>query len=190
MERADIRIVTFEYIDAELLLELQQRLYQVLPRSMTVKAETALSLPIPGASFNARRSQYLATTFLDALEQLPLPGMRVIGVANVDLYAPDLRYVFGQARILGREGIISLARLRQEYYGKSANRELLLQRARVEAVHELGHTFGLEHCFDHHCAMFLSNGIAHTDRKADEYCAQCRAELASLIDRFLRQSAA
>ncbi len=188
--QADITIITFEYIDMELLMDLKRHIPQVLPRNLSIRAEVGLTLPIPRTSFNSRRNQYLATAFLDALEELPLPTTRVIGVANVDLYAPDLRYVFGQARILGREGIISLARLRQEYYSKPPNRDLLIQRARVEVVHELGHTFGLEHCFDHHCAMFLSNGIAHTDRKSDEYCPQCKSEIAGLIDRFLRQSAA
>lgn len=190
MKQADITLVTFEYLDAELLLDLERRISQVLPRNLSLYAEVRINLPIPWASYNSRRDQYLATAFLEALGQFPFPAARLIGVANVDLYAPDLRYVFGQARILGREGIISIARLRQGYYGRPPNRETLLRRARVEAVHELGHTFGLEHCFDHHCVMYLSNGIAHTDRKGDEYCQQCRSELAGFIDRFLGQRAA
>ena len=37
-------------------------------------------------------------------------------------------------------------RLRQEFYGLEKNEQLFLQRVVKEAVHELGHTFGLGHC--------------------------------------------
>lgn len=186
MKLADIKIVAFDFEDEYLMRDLEWRVNEVLPE-LRAEAELRFTATIPKGAFQSRRRQYLAPAFLDALELLPLSAARVLGVTDVDIYAPDLHYVFGQARIMGREGVISLTRLREEFYGKIPSREVLLRRARVEAVHELGHTFGLEHCHNHHCVMFLSNGIAHTDRKSDEYCEVCRAELTILIGKFLSQ---
>lgn len=42
-----------------------------------------------------------------------------------------------------------------------------------EAVHELGHTFGLVHCIDPKCVMFFSNSLADTDNKNTKFCKKC-----------------
>jgi len=47
----------------------------------------------------------------------------------------------------------------------------------TEAVHELGHAFGLQHCGNPECVMFFSNSIMDTDRKGWHLCQQCRARL-------------
>ncbi len=49
----------------------------------------------------------------------------------------------------------------------------LLGRARKEAMHELGHTFGLIHCPDVRCAMSLSINLPQVDSKLEWYCEGC-----------------
>ncbi|MEW6585820.1 MAG: hypothetical protein AB1442_09465 [Nitrospirota bacterium] len=51
-----------------------------------------------------------------------------------------------------------------------------------EAVHEIGHTFGLVHCSDPNCAMHFSNSLRDTDRKSSEFCGIC-VERIRLTDR-------
>ena len=46
-------------------------------------------------------------------------------------------------------------------------------RAMKEALHELGHTFGLVHCPVPSCIMTLANDIQHVDRKNIEFCGGC-----------------
>ena len=54
----------------------------------------------------------------------------------------------------------------------------LLDRTIKESVHELGHTFGLVHCFDAECVMSSSTYVEEVDLKADWYCPQCESGLA------------
>jgi predicted Zn-dependent protease len=45
------------------------------------------------------------------------------------------------------------------------NRSLFHQRVLTEAVHELGHTDGLNHRLNPRCVMFFSNPLVDTERK-------------------------
>jgi archaemetzincin len=99
----------------------------------------------------------------------------------VDLYVSQLNFVFGEAAVDGRISIISLYRLRPEYYGTPQNGELLTERAVKEAIHELGHTFGLHHCPDPRCVMCFSNSIADTDRKSAGFRGECAEQLRSKL---------
>jgi archaemetzincin len=88
-----------------------------------------------------------------------------------------LTFVYGQAQVDGTVALLSLARLRQEYYGLPPRPDLFSARVRKEALHELGHTFGLHHCTDSRCAMALSIRIADIDAKRDKLCNGCAVRL-------------
>ncbi len=136
------------------------------------------SLPLPPDAYRPSRRQYLAASLLQALSGIRGDYLRLLGIADVDLYAPGLNFVFGQALMGGRDCVVSLARLRPSFYGLPPDEELFRRRAIKEAVHELGHTFGLEHCPDPSCVMRFSNSLAETDRKGSGFCPRCREELA------------
>ncbi len=57
-----------------------------------------------------------------------------------------MNFVFGEAYKGGRVAAIYLPRLRQEFYGLESNKLVFHERIVKEAIHELGHTFGLFHC--------------------------------------------
>jgi archaemetzincin len=98
---------------------------------------------------------------------------KVLGVTEVDLYVPRLNFVFGEAQCPGRTAVISLFRLKPEFYGQHPNRNLFVERSVKEAVHEVGHTLGLGHCHNPACIMFFSNSILDTDRKKLAFCERC-----------------
>ncbi|HYA14270.1 MAG TPA: archaemetzincin family Zn-dependent metalloprotease [Syntrophales bacterium] len=132
-------------------------------------------LPVPEHAFNTRRSQYSAQAILQQL--LPHQAERVLGVVDLDLYVPELNFVFGLADQRGKRAVIALPRLRQRFYGARDDEALFLARAVKEAVHELGHTYGLDHCRDRRCVMTFSNSLADTDYKGQEFCPKCRKRL-------------
>jgi len=131
------------------------------------------------AAFDSLRRQYRSDKLLDQLaEQAPPRARYVLGVIDADCYTPGLNFVFGQAEMPGRIALISLARLRDEFYGRKPVALLLGERAIKEAVHELGHAHGFRHCADSCCVMHFSNTLEDTDIKATGFCGRCTARFA------------
>jgi archaemetzincin len=131
-------------------------------------------LALPSSSWNASRRQYLSTKLLEVLASVKKPEWeRLLGIADVDLYVPDLNFVFGEADPRRGVAVFSLARLRA-----GADETLLLRRAATEAIHELGHTYGLSHCSDPSCVMWFSNTLSESDRKGTRFCQAHARELA------------
>jgi archaemetzincin len=73
----------------------------------------------------------------------------------------------------GPAAIIALPRLRQSFYGLPEDEALYHERAVKEAVHEMGHTYGLGHCRNRRCVMAFSNSLLDTDAKSRHFCARC-----------------
>ena len=119
------------------------------------------------------RNQYYSTAILQAMQPLARPGARLLAVTAVDLYVPVLTFVFGEAQLSGGCAVVSLHRLREEFYGLPAREELMRERLVKEAVHELGHTFGLRHCDDWRCVMTSSHAVERLDVKGAEFCFLC-----------------
>jgi archaemetzincin len=102
---------------------------------------------------------------------------RLLGVTDVDLFIPVLTFVFGEAQLGGRAAIVSLARLLD-----AADPARVAARLCKEAVHELGHTFGLVHCALPACVMSRSPGLNAVDLKTDRLCADCRIRYRELTE--------
>jgi archaemetzincin len=127
-------------------------------------------------AYNTERRQYFSSKLLASLKKSE-GDERVVGVADVDLYVPRLNFVFGEADIVSGTAIVSLCRLRPEYYGLAPDEALFLERATKEIVHEVGHTFGLGHCPNNKCVMHFSNSLADTDLKEAHFCSRCRPKI-------------
>jgi archaemetzincin len=123
---------------------------------------------------DAERGQYHSTAILQRLRELSAdPGVRVLGVTAHDLFVPIFTFVFGEAQLEGHCAVVSFYRLAEEHYGLPADEGKLRERLVKEAVHELGHTFGLSHCDDWRCVMASSHGVERLDVKGAEFCGEC-----------------
>jgi archaemetzincin len=158
------------------LADLLDSLPAPLSKTFGLPCRIADPIPVPADAYNQRRGQYVGDKILATLARLAFPDAeRVLGIIDADCYAPGLNFIFGQASLDGRDAFIALPRLRPSFYGLPEADALFRQRVLKEAVHELGHTYGLGHCSNPRCVMHFSNSLHDTDVKGAGFCPRCSA---------------
>ncbi len=162
-----------------ILHELKEHLYKVFRCRITISPYN-MDLTF---SFNKKRQQFIAEKIIEqaALGKKNLSDKWLL-IVDADLYSPGLNFIFGLADIQSGISIVSITRLKQEFYGLSGNQKLFLERLKKESTHELGHLFLLRHCPDKKCVMRFSNSIYDTDEKLPDFCETCKRSL-----KFYRQ---
>jgi len=160
--------------DPSVISSIQENLDTIFADTKTTLiAET---LPLPDKAYAKKRQQYRSGIILGAIHNFAETHNsfdRALGIVDVDLFVPRLNFVFGEAEYPGKAAVISLWRLRPEFYGKTTDNHVLVERSTKEAVHKLGHTLGLKHCANPFCVMHFSNSIFETDRKQSLFCNKC-----------------
>lgn len=169
-----IYIIPLRFPDNKLLEDLSSTLSNAfkLPASILRK-----SFPLD-EGYDAVRNQFNSSWILSRLLKLaPEHSCKILGVTSVDLYVPVLTFVFGEAQVEGKAAVVSSYRLRDELYGLPKNPERLKERLEKEAIHELGHTFGLIHCREPECVMHSYTYAEEIDFKSKNFCNTCSALL-------------
>jgi archaemetzincin len=125
---------------------------------------------------NRQRNQLKSPVLLHwILEKMkPTKEMKVLVICDMDAYSGELNFVFGEAHLRGSIAAIYLARLKQEFYDLESNELVFYDRVTKEAIHELGHSFGLFHCNNKKCVMHFSNSLYDTDFKNKIFCKNCK----------------
>jgi archaemetzincin len=131
------------------------------------------------SAYDDDRNQYNSTKLLYwFLKKFsPTREEKILGILDLDAYSNGLNFVFGEAFQNGTIAVIYLPRIKQEFYGLKSNESLFFQRMIKEAVHELGHAFGLTHCNNKICVMHFSSALNDTDIKDRRFCNNCRNTL-------------
>jgi len=170
----NLQLLPIGKLDGGLLIELAQAMADMF----RVPCEILSSALDPEFAFHGERQQYHSSEILARMQSwVTSDSWRVLGVTAADLYIPILTFVFGAAQIGGPCAVVSLHRLRQEFYGLPPDRGILLQRLLKEAVHEVGHTVNLTHCDDYRCAMAPSHAVEWIDLKESWLCSACQGRI-------------
>jgi archaemetzincin len=175
-EDAPMVVVPIGALEEKILKNLVNPISQTFGRSVILHKQ----LPVPKYAFNPSRGQYHASAILKRVETLRLTDWDcAIGVVDVDLFVPDVPFVFSEADRSTRSAVISVARLRPEIGSADSRIESLAKRLLSEIVHQMGLIRGLAHCPNNRCVMFMSTTVQDTDKKGVQFCANCRKRLAT-----------
>jgi archaemetzincin len=169
-----IGILQIGQVDSYIVDRVQENLKMIFSEATCTVIDEKIS--IPKEALDKARNQYRSDIILNRIHvyaEKEENFERILGIVDADIFVPQLNFVFGEAESPGKAALISLWRLRPEFYGKPANVELFVERSTKEAVHEVGHTLGLRHCSNPFCVMYFSNSIFETDRKQSLFCNKC-----------------
>jgi archaemetzincin len=135
-------------------------------------------------ALDQNRQQYHSTLILDQLAaDIPATCIRILAIAQVDLFIPILTHVYGEAQLGGAACIVSTFRLNEGRSGLNIAPRYI-ERIVKETIHELGHTFNLRHCPEHTCIMHYCRNEEDVDRKSGELCRYCKIMVEDEIKRL------
>ncbi|MFN0249111.1 MAG: archaemetzincin [Kofleriaceae bacterium] len=99
--------------------------------------------------------------------QLPADAHALLAITMMDLAPEKSSFVFGMASFRERVAVQSFARIDPAFYDvarKPDYRRLVLDRAAWTMIHELGHTFGLQHRVYFTCVFAGTQSHVEMDR--------------------------
>ena len=136
-------------------------------------------IALPRDAYYRPRNRHRAEKILEFLApRLPDDGFRILGLTGGDISTTkdDVEDwgILGLATIDGRSCVISSFRCK-----RNASAEQATIRLGKVAVHEIGHTLGLEHCPNAGCIMEDAKGKVATSDGEYDLCGTCRRLLAS-----------
>ncbi|ARS90010.1 archaemetzincin family Zn-dependent metalloprotease [Natrarchaeobaculum aegyptiacum] len=137
------------------------------------------SQSVPNGAYDSGRNQYSAEPFIQLAERVGR-GDKNIAITPHDLFYRRRNYVFGLAYLDGSGSVVSTYRLQTSSDGGFSNKsaaEIFENRVRKEIVHEIGHTYGLEHCDNNRCVMNFSPTVREVDIKEENLCGSCQRRI-------------
>ncbi len=167
-------LVPVGFNDHYALKWLQERISDAYANITVLVASMPLQPPMN--AYDWRRRQYRSETVLEKLAELKdnIGADILLAIVSTDAYANNLNFVFGQALLGKGVAVVYTPRLMA-----NADYTTFLERLLKEALHELGHSLGLDHCINSLCVMHFSNTVTEVDRKTPRYCRRCSQALAA-----------
>ena len=172
--RAKIVIVPLGEVDFMLVNRLAGNIGPVFGRSVDILK----GMKMPEEAYNVIRNQYYASIILAKLERVKANSRElVVGVCEEDIYLPDEAFVLGYADSLLGTAVISLFRIRQEFYGLPEDEMKVYSRLFKQSVHHLAQLHNLPSCRNPKCVNYYSQDMFDIDRKSEKLCDICRRKL-------------
>jgi archaemetzincin len=146
---------------------------------LNIKCRIMTKVSIPKESYNQWRKQYNAEIVMNILSNVSEvkfidKSIPTLLLTEHDLYYAGLNFIFGLEDPTKSCAIVTLARLKPEFYDQRPSRGLLEERVIKEVMHEIGHYVGLDHCQNTKCVMNFSPSVFDVDKKQKEFCDNCK----------------
>jgi archaemetzincin len=165
-------------VDSSILIRLKKNLYwlvkeyaikvKILPNPIIIRDDEYIEV----------ERQYDGELILTRLEKTLINPQKnkLLGIIDGDIKGIRKVHLFGLTSLKNSCALISINRLRGSFYRKYEDNALFELRILKEAVHELGHTFGLKHC-KNECVMKYSKSLEEVDKRPKEFCFTCEQVL-------------
>lgn len=161
-----IDIQPFEDLPVAYLDSIYSQLKSIYP-----EIEIKNAIPFPASSLNAFKTRHRADSLIIYLSKRTPEGHVTLGLTTLDISTVKGKIsdygVMGLGFCPGKACIASSFRLKK---GRKINQLFKI------AIHELGHTQGLQHCPEKTCFMRDAEGKNPTDEEI-EFCKDCKAKL-------------
>lgn len=112
----------------------------------------------------------------------------IMAITNLPIYSSNddnILFLYGEAHLKHRCGVISSFKLKEKYYSRSENHSLFEKRVLKEICHEVGHfILGPDHCKGDLCVMRFSNEINGIDDKSIELCTNCKIKINEIREKL------
>ncbi len=174
-----VRVVPIGRISGKLVSEVCSEVEALI----SVRFKVLAAMETPKIAWNQMRRQHDAAKVLGVLSKTSEGlfierNMPTLGVTEDDIYYNRLNFVFGIEEPQTSCLLVSIARLKPEFYKEQPNTFVLKDRAVKEVMHEIGHYIGLDHCIHSFCVMSFSPSARDVDAKQKDFCKGCRIKLA------------
>ncbi len=153
-----------------------------LEQTFALEVKILDRIDLPRRAYYKPRHRYRADKLLDTLRgRGPADAWRVMGLTAVDISTTKAPYddwgVMGLGEIGGKTSVLSLFRCKKGARDAAHSAE----RLGKVAVHELGHTLGLDHCPRAGCLMEDAKGKVSTVDGEKTFCEVCRKTLGGVV---------
>ncbi len=175
-QNAQLELIPLGHVDP-MVLSVAAANIQAVFRLAT---DIAAARPRPSYAYTSSRRQYDAVRILKSLAAEEEGAPLKLAITPYDLCIPILTYVYGESQLGGRAAVISINRL-----SDPLRQERTLERIAKICVHEVGHVFGLEHCWEAGCLMRFSKQLEQLDQLSLHFCSACEFEIARRLKRMI-----
>jgi len=174
LKKAKIVVVPLGEVEFMLVNRLATNIGPVFGRSVDILK----GMKIPEESYNVIRNQYYASIIHSKLERVKANSRElIVGVCEEDIYLPDEAYIIGHDDSVLGASVVSLFRIRQEFYGLPENDNKIYTRLFKQAIHHIAQLFELPSCKNPKCVNYFSQQMFDIDNKGEKFCDICRRQL-------------
>jgi archaemetzincin len=138
----------------------------IIQNILNMEVSVLISQPIRNFSESNKHKRYNAISILYTLRNYYTLDNTIVGLTNKDLFSTEWSWVYGYGHLYHKSAIVSTAHIENN-----------MQRFSKVFLHEIMHTFGLDHCISD-CIMRPTNSTNKPlDRLPFYLCRFCHYKM-------------